>query len=163
MWSSALNALLLVFVVLIGVPAAEAATTLLRRTPGSILLGPTAQWTDGTTTAIFHPMGDPMALADATKVRVAYHLSEINGPARIRPALRFSNDGVSWDAAQPIDSVNLTWVTNETITFGSAYVDLTTLATPKSWVQFGVQAANSPGGSAGYGNATLRIEIKRAE
>lgn len=135
------------------------AGAVLARSPGSRMLGPTPVWTvKDLTTVVFHPMGAPMPSAGLVNVRVGFQLTEISGPCRARPALRFSNDGVNWNSDVAIDA---TWVTTDTPVYGTAYVDILALATPGAWVQFGLQAANQ-NASAGTGlcNATLRIEEK---
>lgn len=147
-------ALLVVF----GQPAWAA--DLLRKSPGSWLYGPRAVWTDGTTTAIFHPLSEPMQTSALSKVRIAYQLSELGGPCRIRPAVRFSDDGGSWDAGAAVDSTNYAYVTSNTVSYPPQFVDIYSIpgTTPKSWIQFGVQAANGAAGAPGSCNATIRIE-----
>jgi hypothetical protein len=136
------------------------AATLLRRTPGSRLAGPVAVWTDGTTTPVFHPMTEPIATAGLVSVRVSFQLSEIAGPCRIRPALRFSNDAVTWAGDVALDATNLPYTGINQVVYGTGYIDTMSLATPGAWVQFGVQAANASAGAVGLCNATLRIEEK---
>lgn len=159
----ALAVALLVAVLILSINTASGATELLRRVPGSMVFGPRAVWTNGTTTAIFHPLSDAMPTASMTDVRVAFALSELYSNCRIRPAIRFSSDGVNWDTAAPIDSTNLDYVTTEVITYGSQYIDITGIAgtSDKGWVQFGVQAANTGVTNAGFCNATLRVEVKQ--
>lgn len=142
---------------------AEAANVVLRRMAGAFFWGPRAVWTDGTTTPIFHPMGEVTAANALTHVRVSFQLSEPSGATcRIRPAVRFSSDGVTWEASQPLDATNLGYVTTETPVFGTAYVDINNVpsAPPRSWVQFGMQAANANTGASSTCNATLRLEVK---
>jgi hypothetical protein len=142
--------------------SAEAAG-LLRRTPGSWVLGPRSVWTNNdNTTLIFHPIGDPMSAVGLVRVRVAFQLSEISGTCRARPALRFSDDGSIWDdSSQAIDTTSLNWQTTNTIVYSATYVDLTALTGPKGWVQFGVQTQNvSPNTTLSLCNATLRVEPK---
>lgn len=155
------RAILLLPLLLLTLSTASAAP-LLRRTPGSIMLGPLAVWTDGTTTAIFHPMSEVMNSAEFTSMRIAFQLSELSGPCRLRPAVRFSNDGIGWDNAAPIDSQNLAYINTETITFGTAYVDVTAIAgtTFRSYMQLGTQLANASAGATGFCNATMRVEVK---
>ena len=117
-------------------------------------------WTDGTTTALFHPLSEPIATAGLLNVRTSIQLSEQSGTCRIRPALRFSNDAVTWNADVAIDNATLPYITANSIVYGPTYIDTTTLATAGAWVQFGVQAANASAGAIGLCNATLRIEEK---
>lgn len=137
------------------------AGAVLARSAGSRILGPTAIWTNNTTTPVFHPMGAPVPSAGLVNVRVGFQITEISGPCRARPALRFSNDGVNWNADVAIDATNLNYDTSGNPVYGTAYVDILGLTTPGAWVQFGMQAANATGGTGtGFCNATLRIEQK---
>ncbi len=154
-----LMAVLVVLGVILASPARAGAV--LARSAGSRMLGPTAIWTNNTTTPVFHPMGAPTPSAGLVNVRVGFQITELSGPCRARPALRFSNDGVNWNADVAIDATNLNYDTAGSPVYGTAYVDILALATPGAWVQFGMQAANATGGTGtGLCNATLRIEQK---
>lgn len=136
---------------------AEAWATI-RRAPGAWLFGPHTVWTDGTTSPTFHPLSDPMATRTVTNARVSFELDQdTSGLCKIRPALRFGNDGVSWDSAAAIDT---TYRTAAGVTYGTAYVDLTAVATPRTWIQFGVEVANESGGAVNLCNASLMVEPK---
>jgi hypothetical protein len=90
-WLAAFLALTLVMLM---VPSSADAT--LRRTPGSWLFGPKPAWTDGTTTTTtWHALGDPMSSAGLINVRVSTEMDETSGNCKIRPALRWSNDGIT--------------------------------------------------------------------
>lgn len=130
----------------------------LRRPPGAWLFGPRQVWTDGTTSAFFHPLSDPVASAGLLGARISIEMSEDSGYCKMRPAIRYSSDGVTWDGSNPADA---SWRTTNGIVPGTAYVDLTALGTPKSWVQFGVEVANDAGGSGfQFCNAALLVEPK---
>jgi hypothetical protein len=134
------------------------ASATIRRTPGSWLFGPKTVWTDGTVNPTFHPLGDPMASRGLINARVAIEMSEdTSGLCKIRPALRYGNDGVSWDASGAIDT---TYRTSAGITYGTTYVDLTAVATTRPWIQFGVEVANESGSAVNICNATLLVEPK---
>ncbi len=156
--------ILMVVLVVLGVVLASPARAgaVLARSAGSRILGPTAIWTSkDTTSPVFHPLGAPMPSAGLVNVRVGFQITEISGTCRARPALRYSNDGVNWNADVAIDVTTLNYATTDTPVYGTAYVDILALATPGAWVQFGMQAANA-NVSTGTGlcNATLRIEQK---
>jgi hypothetical protein len=101
-----------------------------------------------------------MASAGVINVRVSTGLSQSSGNCKIRPALRWSNDGVSWDN----DSVIVTtYRSTEGTDFGNTYLDITALGTPKAWIQFGVEAANTAGTNINLCNATLLVEPKERQ
>lgn len=130
----------------------------LRRLPRTWYLGPQAVWSDGTTTGMFHPMSEPMESAGLIEVRAAYELGQDSGDCELRPALRYSNDGVSWDASKAIHS---TWQDGDGTTQATTYVDITQLGTTvRSFVQFGVEVRNGSAGDPEHCNATIRVEPK---
>lgn len=130
----------------------------LRRLPRTWFFGPQPVWTLGTTSTVFHPMSEPMESAGLLEVRAAYELSQDSGDCELRPALRYSDDGVSWDASKPIHTAYQNG--NGTIP-ATVYVDITQLATTvRSFVQFGVEAKNGSAGAIQMCSATIRVEPK---
>ncbi|HND33605.1 MAG TPA: hypothetical protein PLA94_26580 [Myxococcota bacterium] len=124
---------------------AHATDPLLRRTPGSWLYGPETVWTDGNAGSgyLFHPLSEATATAGLHYVRVAYQLSQDSGNCQLRPAVRFSDDGINWDAAVDVHS---TWQNGNDVTYPAGFEDILNLGTdPKAWVQFGVQTDNDVG------------------
>lgn len=150
--------LVVAVLVLIATSAGPAFATI-PRTKGSWLFGPSPVWTDGSTNPSFRPLSDPMQAKGLISVRVSTEMSEDSGNCKIRPALRYSNDGITWDADKEIVAG---YRTTEGVDWGTTYIDITTLAgtTPRAWVQFGVQAANEAGTAINVCNATLRVEPK---
>ncbi len=130
----------------------------LTRAPPAMLLGPQAVWANGS--QMFHPLAGPMASANMTSLRVSYELSQDSGDCKLRPAVRFSGDGVTWGSVKELDS---TWLIQDAVRYGEDFVDLLSLTStpPKSWLQLGVQVANESGGALTVCNATLRVESKR--
>lgn len=143
----------------LSLPAMASATIL--RVPGSWFFGPQAVWTDGTTNALFQPMGEPIPAAGLNNVRVSVELQQNAGNCKIRPALRWSADRVTWSNASPILNP-ATWQSGNGELPGTAYIDIIGggVGTPKPWVQFGVDAANSAGTRVELCNATLLVEPK---
>ena len=139
---------------------AYATDPLLRRTPGSWLYGPESVWTDGNAGGgfLFHPLSEAIGTAGLHYVRVAYQLSQDSGNCQVRPAVRFSDDGVNWDAAKELYS---TWQNGNDVTYDPSFVDILNLAgtDAKAWVQFGVQTDNDVGiSTTQFCKATIRVE-----
>lgn len=150
-----LKALFVVLALLVvTLPAAQAT---LRRVPGSWMWGPRPVWTDGTANPMFHPFSDPIDAGTVTNARVSIEMDQDTGNCKIRPALRYSDDGISWNSAVAIIS---TYRDTAGADYGSTYVDLTGLTTPRTWVQFGIQAANQSGSAIEFCNATLLVQPK---
>lgn len=148
----------LVIVCLVLVFTGPSAWATIRRAPGAWVFGPKTVWTDGTTSPVFHPLSDPLASRSVQNARVSIELDQdISGLCKIRPALRYGSDGVTWDGDALIDS---TYKTSAGITYGTTFVDLTGLGTAKTWVQFGVQVANESGSAVNLCNATVMVEPK---
>lgn len=146
------------FVALIG---GARATDVLVRTPGSWFYGPIAMWTAGSTsTPNFFPLSPRMQFNTVSSARVAYQMTNDSGDCKLRAAIRFSNDGVDWDAAEEL-AATYSDADNEII-YGTSYLDLTAVAgtTPRAWVQFGIETVNRSGSNVVMCSGTLRIEPK---
>lgn len=139
------------------VGSAGAATP--RQPPGSFYFGPSVFWTDGTTSDLFQPLSSPMPSSQLVSARVYFEITEGTGSTnlRTRPAIRYSADGVNWDAPT---AINVSYVTGSGVQPGTTFVDLTTLGTPKAWIQFGLQAKNNNAGVYEFGHAVLIVEPK---
>jgi hypothetical protein len=98
-----------------------------------------------------------MSSAGLINVRVSTEMDETSGNCKVRPALRWSNDGINWDA-----EVNIVAGYRSTvgIDYGSNYIDITALGSPKPWVQFGVQAVNTSGTRVEICGATVLVDPK---
>lgn len=145
---------------LVAVMAASApASASIPRVRGSWLFGPAPVWTDGTSNPAFRPLSEPMESKGLISVRVSTEMSEDSGNCKMRPALRYSNDGIGWDAEKEIVAG---YRTTDGIDWGTSYIDITGLAgtTTRAYVQFGVQVANEAGSAINVCNATIRVEPK---
>lgn len=139
---------------LVATYASTAAATI-RKVPGAWLWGPRSVWTDGSASPMFHPFSDAIDTGSVTFARVTIEMDQDTGNCKIRPALRYSSDGINWDAPAAISA---TYRTSIGIDYGTVWVDLTGLATAKNWVQFGVEAANDSGSSLNLCNASLMVQ-----
>jgi hypothetical protein len=137
------------------VPSAVEAS--IRRTPGAWLYGPDAVFSDGTTSPMFVPLSDPLASAGLLNARVSTELVATSGFCKVRPALRWSDDGVVWGASS---SIVASYRSTVGIDYGSSYLDLNVLGTPKPWVQFGVEVANVSGTRVEVCQASVMVEPK---
>ncbi len=139
---------------MLGTPLAEATV---RKPAGAWQFGPDTVWTDGTTGAFFQPMSEAMPSVGIAKIRVTIEMSEDSGFCTMRSALRWSDDGIGWGAVTPINGT--AYLTANGVTPGTTFVDVSSLGTPKAWVQFGVQTAEDAGSSViQLCHATLVVE-----
>lgn len=133
----------------------------LRRTPGSWFYGPTTVYTvigaGPASVVTFFPLSEPIPMRGLVNVRVSYQLTQNSGDCKLRPAVQFSSDGSNWDSAKEL---NTTYVTNETVAYGTTFVNLTTLdaTPPRTWVRFGLQTLNISGTVNAFCQGSLRIE-----
>lgn len=137
---------------------AAQAGPVLRPAAGARFFGPLSVWTAGSTsTPIFHPLSPPLPSAGVVSGRFAVQMTQDSGDCKLRAAVRFSNDGVTWDAAK---EVSVTYVTDDTVQYNTAYVDLLALAgTPaRSWLQYGVEVVNRTGATVALCNGALRVD-----
>lgn len=123
----------------------------MRRPPGALYFGPRAVFSDGTANPMFVPLGEGMASVGLVGIRVSTELNETSGNCKIRPAVRWSADGVTWGQSTSMVASYRSTVGPD---YGSAYLDLTTFGTALPWVQFGVEVANA--------NASSRVEVCNA-
>ena len=127
----------------------------IRKVPGAWLWGPKAVWTDGTSSPMFHPFSDAIDTGSVTYARASIEMDQDTGFCKMRPALRYSDDGITWGTPVAIIAGYRATIG---IDYGTTWVDLTGLATAKNWVQFGVEAANESGSDVNHCNATLMIQ-----
>lgn len=129
-----------------------------RQPPGSWKFGPETVWTNGSTSNLFQPLSDPMPSAYIVQGRISMEITEsTSNNLRTRPALRYSSDGVGWDTSAAIDT---TYVAGDGTQAGTTFVDLTTVATPKAWIQFGVEVKNNTAGDYELGHVVMIVEPK---
>ncbi len=113
------------------------------------------------TTWLFFPFTGPMTTTGISTTRLALELDNKSGNAQLQPALQYSDDGVTWDAAiyfgndQTTTERTANGITNET-----AFFDLP--GTPKTFVRFGVRIKNSTGTAFAAGLASIRVETRGA-
>jgi len=105
----------------------------------------------------FFPLSEPMSSTGLTNARFSWQMTQDSGDCKLRPAVRFSNDGASWDTAK---EVTTTFATDETAIYGAVYVDLMALAntTPRSFIQFGLQTLNRAGTANAFCQGAMRVE-----
>lgn len=144
-------------VALVAIALVGQADATIRRTPGSWVFGPKTVFSDGTTSPHFIPLGDGMSSAGMINVRVSTEFAEQTGNCKARPALRWSDDGITWGAATNMVAA---YLSTPGITYGSSYIDITVLGTPKPWVQFGVEVANVSGSRIELCNVSIMIDPK---
>lgn len=132
-----------------------AAHATVRKVPGAWLWGPKAVWSDGTASPMFHPLSDAIDTGNVTFARATIEMDQDTGNCKIRPAVRYSDDGIAWGAPAAISAGYRTTIG---IDYGTTWVDLTSLTTAKNWVQFGVEVANDGGSGIHHCNATLMIQ-----
>lgn len=159
------SSLLLVSMIALAMGTARA-SEILRRTPGSWLYGPEPLYTvigaGPASVVTFFPMSDPVGTAGLLGARFSYQMTQDSGDCKLRPAVRYSNDGVNWDTPK---EVNATYATNETPIYGTAYVDLMTLMNtpPRAYIQFGLQTLNRSTTTNAFCRGTLRVEPQQKQ
>jgi hypothetical protein len=140
---------------------AQTARATLPATPGAILSAPTAVWSTGSTsTPIFHPLTTRVATMSLVAMRISTEMSNDSGDCEMRPAVRFSDDGLEWDSSQNVHGA--TYLSTNSSSYPSSPESLATLTNPKAFIQFGVQVKND--GSSGeiqLCTAQIRVEVER--
>lgn len=105
--------------------------------------------TDGTTGESFQPLGHRMAIADFEKVSVSLEVQSRTSGLSVRPGLRYSDNGVDWDAPQGLGSASTTT--------GWTYGGFNAVSSGKRFVQFGAMASNDSGSKVEKGSVALQL------
>lgn len=154
--SGAFSLVAAVSALLLSVSSTASAT--IPRVGSSMLVGPKAVWTNGTTTPLFHPLTNPIPAGQFPAFRLALELDQDTGDCELDTVVRYSNNGVDWDAPQAVGGG---WLTSPGIQYDSVFVAQSTLTNPRAYIQFGVEARNGSSSNPIQNcNATLRIELE---
>jgi hypothetical protein len=123
--------------------------------------GPVVVWSSGSTTNwVFHPVAEPEPSADVpTTMRPNLGLAQSSGNAKIRLALRMSNDGLTFDTPVAIGSLV---AAAESSVFGTTYSDLASNLVSKRLVQFGIQCQNASGSNIELCSASAQLDLRNA-
>lgn len=120
--------------------------------------GPTVVWSSQQTNVwLFHPLSGALPSGGVKKVRVSFEMAQNTGLCKIRPALRMSNDGATWDTPQAIGAATRN---SDGITYGAAFEDMSTYTEAKSFVQYGIEVENDSGSVVESCKATLKVDIE---
>ncbi|MCK6502490.1 hypothetical protein L6R53_03685 [Myxococcota bacterium] len=121
--------------------------------------GPIPVWSSKSTTNwLFHPLSGPLDSTDIDEVRPSFEMPQNSGHAKIRPALRMSNDAQTWDTAVAIGNSTLS---ADGVSYGAAYEDVSATTSAKAWVQFGIECQNVSGGGPELCMAALKIDHRK--
>ncbi len=129
---------------------------------GARQYGPIPVWSKrDDTTWLFFPITEPMDSTDIKMVRASFALDSSTGSVEIRPALRISNDGITWDTPTVIG--NPTPRSADGTTWGTAFVNVSSTTQTKALVQFGIQAKNTTGTTTqDNGMASMKLDVTGA-
>jgi hypothetical protein len=86
-------------------------------------------------------------------------LAQSSGNAKIRLALRMSNDGLTFDTPVAIGSLV---AAAESSVFGTTYSDLASNLVSKRLVQFGIQCQNASGSNIELCSASAQLDLRNA-
>lgn len=105
-------------------------------------------------------IGSPgLERADVLSVRAAIEMCMSTGNLKIYPALRVSDDGLTWTTPAAIGSHVLT---ANGVQYHSAFVDVTSTSNTKRLIQFGVYAVNTSGTAFNLCKASMQVDIRSA-
>ena len=138
----------------------------LRETRG-MTLGASNQklWSDGSTTAIFHPLTEPIRIERIGGYRATIELVTHSGDVRIQPAYQVSNDGRTWysgvtsAAADTFATFGLERTSNG-ITYATTFATFTP-DEKKRFVRFGSATRNGTAGKPETGLVSMRLDARR--
>ena len=124
----------------------------------SFTTGPLSVWSERTTnTWLFFPFSVPINNPAIERVRASFEMQNNSGNAKIRPALRMSNNGLAWDT--PV-AIGTDTSTANGVTYGDSLEDMGATTAGKGFVQFGIQCQNASGALLELCQATLKLDIR---
>ena len=125
----------------------------------TITRGPVPVWTNGTTTAMFHPVTRWMSAAEVTKVRRSLEMQAESGLIDIAVAFQTANNldtPIAYDPAKDdIDSYR----TANGYSWGTSFIDISGTTAQKQYIRFGIAAKNSSGSHVECAQAWFRIDL----
>ena len=96
-------------------------------------------WTAGSTsTEVFVPLSRPMLVGSWSEFKISAELRDDTGDIKVKPAVQYSNDGVTWSSATGIGS----WLTTTGFHYASG---LTATDESKTMFRLGMLAVNETG------------------
>ncbi|HMX67348.1 MAG TPA: hypothetical protein PKX25_17355 [Microthrixaceae bacterium] len=112
-------------------------------------------FSDGTSTPIFVPVTGPIEVANVDMVGVAFEVQSLSAQLVLGAALRYSDDGVTWDALGSVSAVGST-----TSSLGMAYRGFTTTDSTRRYFQVGFKCHSASGSEPDKGTVRLKLEFR---
>ncbi|MCA9297570.1 MAG: hypothetical protein KDA28_00805 [Phycisphaerales bacterium] len=119
-------------------------------------------WTDGTTTAIYHPLSPVLETTEVETVRLALEMSQYTGNITMNAAYDLSDDGCDWDTPVIIQDTNSQpFVDADGIDQSTLFVDIATSGTnAKRYMRFGVLALKTSSDTLSVCRASLQVDVR---
>lgn len=117
---------------------------------------------NSTNNAIFVPMTGALNSTEVKNVRFAVWLAAAIG-LKMRPAVQFSNDGITWDTAvgMNLDGIGAEYASANGWTFGNgAFHDIFAIAAEKLFCRFGALSLNVTDSVVKAAQCALQIDIE---
>ena len=108
--------------------------------------------TDGTTSESFQPFSQRMPIADFEEVSVSIEVQSRTSALSVRPGIRYSDNGVDWDAAQGLGAASTST--------GWTYGGFNAVSSSRRFVQFGAMASNDSGSKVEKGSVALQLMFR---
>ena len=97
----------------------------------------------------------PIEVADVDKIGISFELQSISAQLVVGAALRYSDDGITWDALGSVVAVGAT-----TTTLGMAYRGFTSTDTTRRFVQVGFKCHSASGSEPDKGTVLLQVKFR---
>ena len=112
-------------------------------------------FSDGTSTPIFVPVTGPIEVSNVDMVGIAFEVQSLSAQLVVGAALRYSDDGVTWDALGSVSSVGAT-----TSSLGMTYRGFTTTDSTRRFFQAGFKCHSASGSEPDKGTVRLKLEFR---
>jgi hypothetical protein len=116
---------------------------------------PSTLFSDGTSTPIFVPVTGPLSIGDIDQVGISFELVSRSAQLVIGAALRYSDDGVTWDALGSVAAVGAT-----TTTVGMTHRGFTTTDSTRQFFQVGFKCHSASGSEPDKGSIRLKLQFR---
>lgn len=112
-------------------------------------------FSDGTSTPIFVPVTSPLTVADIDQVGISFDLQSCSAQLVVGAALRYSDDGITWDALGSVVAVGAT-----TTTLGMNYRGFATVDATRRFFQVGFKCHSATGSEPDKGTVNLQLQFR---
>lgn len=112
-------------------------------------------FSDGTSTPIYVPVSEAFLVADAAKIGITFEVQCMSAQLVLGPALRYSDDGVTWDAVGSVVAVGST-----VAAVGVYHRSFGSVDDTRRYYQVGFKVHSASGSEIDKGTVQLKLQFR---